>query len=94
MFFPIKYGCQTVDLEHEMFQKKYLKITGACSRFGSFFVELLIHESTCMLNTLHAHIQTIHEKIYDDQRMLIMDIYFDRHRVNFGPSMTATNISL
>jgi len=28
-----------------------------------------------------AHIQTIHEKIYDDKRtMLIMDIYFDCHR--------------
>jgi len=49
----MKYGYRTVDLEHEMFQKKYLKIKGACPRFGSFFVKLLIYESTCMLNTLH-----------------------------------------
>jgi len=49
----MNYGCRTVDLEHEMFQKMNLKITGACPIFGSFFVELLIYESTCMLNTLH-----------------------------------------
>jgi len=40
-----------------MFQKKYLKITVACPKFGSFFVELLTY-----MKVQIAHIQTINEK--------------------------------
>jgi len=43
-----------------MFPKKYLKITVACPKFGSFFVELLTYMKVHVKQI--AHIQTINEK--------------------------------